>query len=463
MNEAMLYDQHNAGIESAPAESAAKPGARVCFVFVLLLTIAIYGRPEDIFPVVAQFHLTFALGLCAGLAYLASSLTGNAPLVWTRELRIVLLLTGCFIAGVPFAYWRGGSFQVLTEVWLKTLIVFFLLTQTLVTFERIRKILWAIILSELVVCAYSVIQSSHVVWVDQRLSGVNLGILGWNFLGLAAALTIPYIAAIYISRPGLLKTCLLISCILFLMWMLVLTASRSGSLNVLFAIALTWLLVLRGSPRGKVIGAGIVVILLVAISAAPGVFWERMSTVWSSPEGSQNEVAASAVTSEEDRLGALQRAIHYTLQRPLFGLGLGNLEVASGTEIGRPDAWIGAHNTFAEISSEAGVPAFALFVSLLWTAISSMKRADKKASGSLATPQAFELRLMARATMVSLLSLIFGALFAHIGYEYFLYYPVAIAVGVQHISQKVQAPSHLAATSLIPELQTSAWNWGSSS
>jgi O-antigen ligase len=456
MSEQALYPAANndALVESGPGLS--ETGYRstsLSFFFVLLFTVAIYGRPEDIVPSLGRFHLTFVLGLCAGFAYLGPFILGNVSFVWTKELQIVLLLTGCFVAGVPFAYWRGGSFQMLTEVWLKTLIIFFLLTQTLVTLERIRKILWAIILSELVVSAYSIVQSSHVAWVGERLSGVSLGILGWNFLGIAAALTIPYIAALYISQPGFFKTSLLVSAVLFLMWMLVLTASRSGVLNVLFSIALTWLVVLRGTFRGKLIGIGIVLIAIAAISTAPQVFWERMSTVWSGSRSSQNVVAASAVESEQDRLGALNRAIHYTLERPVFGLGLGNFEIASGTELGRPEAWIGAHNTFAQISSEAGVPALVLFISLLWTAIRRMKTLTKAIVDG---PEAFDLKLMARATWVSLLSLAFGAFFAHIGYDYFLYYPVAIAVGVEYLSRTIEMPSGSMALSLIPELQASA-------
>ena len=459
MNRAIPFFSNDPNVESELAQSKVnEQSAKLSFFFVVLFTIAIYGRPEDIFPVLAQLHLTFVLGLCAGLAYLGSFLLGNVRLTWTRELQIVLLLTGCFIAGLPFAYWRSGSLQVLTQVWLKTLIVFFLLTQTLVSVDRVRKILWAIILSELVVCAYSILQSSHVVWVYQRLSGVSMGILGWNFLGLAAALTIPYIAAIYILQPGFFKTSLLISSVLFLLWMVVLTASRSGSLNVLFSIALTWLFVLRGTPRGKLIGVGIILIAVAAVGMAPGVFWDRMSTVWSGSQNSQNAVAASAVLSEQERLGVLERAIHYSIENPLFGLGLGNFEVASGTEIDKPEAWLGAHNTFAEISSEAGIPAFLLFVALLWTAIRHMYVLGKK---TILGPQGFELKLMARATLVSLLSFVFGAFFAHIGYEYFLYYPVALAVGVQSIARSLEGPSHSAAHALAQELQTSAINWGS--
>jgi len=410
--------------------------AELSFFFVWLFTVAIYARPEDIVSSLGQFHVTFALGFCAGLAYLGSFLLGKVSLVWPKELRIVLLLTCCYAAGVPFAYWRGGSFQMLIQVWSKTLFVFFLLTQTVVTLERVRKLLWAVILSELFVCTFAIVHPSSAIWVGDRMLGVNLGILGWNFLGIAAALAIPYIGAIYVTQPSFLKTSLLIASVLSLMWMLVLTASRSGVLNVIFSIALTSLLVLRGSSRGRFMGAGIALLLILAISLAPEVFWQRMRTVWSDSDVSPSETASSARASESDRLAVLNRSIQYTLQNPLFGLGLGNLEVASGTELGRPDAWIGAHNTFAQISSEAGLPALVLFVALLWTTSRSMKRLGKTI---VSGPESVELKLMARATLVSLLSFVFGAFFAHIAYEYFLFYPVAIGVGIQHIATTLPA------------------------
>src|SRR5436305_6908357 len=94
--------------------SLSRPGSRrasLSFLFVLLFTVAIYARPEDVVPAIAQFHLTFALGLCAGLTYLVEYLSGNAPFVWKKQVRIVLLFTCWVIVGVQFVYRRGGSFR----------------------------------------------------------------------------------------------------------------------------------------------------------------------------------------------------------------------------------------------------------------------------------------------------------------------------------------------------------------
>jgi O-antigen ligase len=428
---ALMY---RASAEPTPVAADAEPTARLGFIFIWLFTLAIFLRPEDIFPALAPLHLTFILGLCGGLTYVGALFSGRARLLWSRELAIVLLLTVWYAAGVPFALWRGGSVEVLVQVWLKTLLIFFLLTQTLVTVRRIHALLWAIILSELVVTAFSIIQSSRVTWVGERMLGVNLGILGWNFLGIAAAITLPYIATIFVSHRSVLSTSVLAAASLSTLWMLVLTASRGGLLNVLFSAGATFMLVLRGRTRGRVAAIAIAAILFAAVSLAPQVFWQRLDTVWNNSETSMSAVQASAEESTQDRLAVLDRSIEYTLEHPIFGLGLGNFEVASGLQLGQPSAWMGTHNTFTQVSSEAGVPALVLFLGLLIAAAFHMRKASR---ATVANPDA-GLQLMARATMASLLASVFGACFAHLAYEYYLFYPIAIAVGVNHMAKATQ-------------------------
>jgi O-antigen ligase len=160
--------------------------------------------------------------------------------------------------------------------------------------------------------------------------------------------------------------------------------------------------------------------------------------MWNGPDIYTDQVAASAEESTEDRLAVLSRSIQYTLEHPIFGLGLGNFEVASGNYLGQPSAWMGTHNTFTQISSEAGIPALLLFIGLLATALLNMKRISGAFSkGS----EGRELSLMARATLASLLSFVFGAFFAHLAYEYYIFYPVAIAVGTQHAARTMQTLS----------------------
>jgi O-antigen ligase len=431
-------------LHPAAVETFVPPrGDRISFFFISLFIIAIYARPEDIFPAVGHLHLTLALGICATATFLWSVSAGDIALAYPRELCIVLLLTFWFAAGVPFAYWRGGSFDVLTQTWARTLLIFFLLTQTLVTISRIRTVLWAIIFSELAVTAYSLAapRSETTRWgscvgpdcgVGSRMSGVNLGILYWNFLGLALAITIPYMAALFIAKRSAMRSLLLAATIACASWMVVLTASRSGTLDVAVSVLLTLLFVCLDTSRGRAIGTALIAALVITIVLAPGIFWSRMATL--SGQDYANVAERSAAQSTTERQSLLVRSIDYTLQHPIFGLGLGNFAVASAYDFGGEDAWLASHDTFTEISSEAGVPALLLFLALFLTVLLNMNRVKQATSGD---SQKLELNLFARASTASTLSLMFGLFFANITYEYFLYVcPIAIAVAVHRIANR---------------------------
>lgn len=427
--------------EDAAPSTELHPGAGLSFFFVCLFVVAIYARPEDVFPSVGELHLTFLLGICAAASFLWSLVSGDASLTWSRELQLILFLTAWFAAGVPFAYWRGGSFQVLTETWLKTVLIFFLLTQTLVTLKRARVVLWAVILSELIVTIYSLAAPSELTWgcvgceagrgSGGRMVGVSNGFLYWNLVGIALGMIIPYMAALFIEKSSTLRSALLAATAVSMMWMQVLTASRSGTVVAVFSVILTSLVVCRSSPRGNVVRWGAVIALLVTICLAPGVFWERIATIVDD-SASANAVEASAAQSKDEHVDLLKRSVTLTLEHPLFGLGLGNFSVVNGSETQGPDSWMGTHNTFTQISSEAGLPALLLYVALLYAVLHNMKQVVRETNDD---PQKIELNLMARASIVSLLSFILGAFFAHKAYDYYVYtVPIAVAVGVYRIA-----------------------------
>lgn len=443
------------------------PGAKLSFLFICLFIVAIYARPEDVFPSIGSLHLTFLLGVCAGASFLWALLLGDVSLSWSVELRLILLLTAWFAVGMPFAYWRGGSFMVFTQVWLKTVLIFFLLTQTLVTLKRIRCVLWSIILSELAVTVYSLVAPSQLTWkacldceaggIGDRMVGISQGFLYWNALGLAIGMIVPYMAALFIFKPSILRSTLLAATIASMSWMQVLTASRSGTLVVVFSIILTSFVVAPGSTRGRIVQMGTALALIATICMAPPVFWQRISTLFDGDSASANTVQASADDSKQERETLLMRSVTYTIEHPLFGLGLGNFDVANGTELATPDAWIGSHNTYTQISSEAGIPALLLFLALLGAVLRSMKRVMRE---TMNEPQDNELNLMARATFVSLLSFMLGAFFAHKGYDYYVYTaPLGVAVGVRQIAATNQAAAARIYRNLVSQKQCLDPGW----
>jgi len=118
-------------------------------------------------------------------------------------------------------------------------------------------------------------------------------------------------------------------------------------------------------------------------------------------------------------------------------LGIGNFAAYHGNK-GESTGWYGTHNTFTQISSEAGLPALLLIFLVIGTVIRHMKRVSDELADDSAN---VELRLLARATLVSIVAFVFSGFFAHIAYDYLLYYVLGIGIGVWTVSrQRLEAP-----------------------
>lgn len=125
------------------------------------------------------------------------------------------------------------------------------------------------------------------------------------------------------------------------------------------------------------------------------------------------------------------RGLSIAQQHPLFGVGPGNFEVVSGSSDARD--WHGTHDTYVQLSSEAGLPALFLFLFLLKVAFSSVSKAMKRSAGDA------KLMLFAGALRASLVSLMVGALFADVAYHFFPYFLIGFACALAHISQTANA------------------------
>jgi len=418
---------------SIPLSVPTQEGPKFAFGLAVLLTFLIFARPEDIVPAFGALHLTLVMSISAPLVCIIAIVTGRARLQRSRELILVLLLTAWFTLGVPFAYWHSGSLEFLTQVWLRTLIFYLVLSQTLTSVGRIRKIVWVFIISELIATTASLLTPGHAVGDEDRLAGVSAGIFGWNFLGIALSVSLPYMAALYISRRSAFRAFLLLATAATSMWVLVLVASRGGFLNVIVSIILSSVLLLRATKRARFVGVVLIIGFAIMIGKAPGVFWDRIETIWGGSTSSSNTNAASAKESTDQRELLLENSIKYTLQNPAFGLGVGNFAVYNGQMLHSPDAWYGTHNTYTQASSEAGIPALLLFVFLLITMVIHAKKA---ATIFARDPADMELYFISMATLTALLAAIFGIFFMHILYSFLLYYLAAISGGLWAIARQ---------------------------
>ena len=434
----LLTTRPGLAVEKAlPIAVSTSKGGNLAFFFLWLFTFAVFGRPEDIVSSINILHLPMVLGISAAALLVGALVSGTLRFRMPLELATALLMTCWFILGVPFAYWHGGSAQVLMDIWFKTLLGFFLLTQTMTSVDRIKKIIWAILLSELLSTSASILlQGKGAEQVGARLSGVNQGLFGWNFLGIALSVTIPFIAMLFVSESSFLRRVILLATLGSSMWMLVLTASRGGVVGVIFSIVLTWIYVLRGTSRGRILSIVIALCMVLSVAKAPGVFFARLQTLWNGDAPTSNAETSSAEESTAERETLLRHAIGYTLKNPILGVGVGNFPVINGKQYGA-SGWYGTHNTFLQFSAETGIPGLLMFLFLLAT---MFKHAKKCAAIFAGVDE--QARLLGRAAQVSILSLIVAGFFAHIAYEYLIYYLAGITAGLWAVSIAYEKGSH---------------------
>ncbi len=419
-------------------------GGKVAFFFLCLFTAVLLIRPSDMLQ--RPIRIAEPVALIAIVAYLGALLTNRLKFYWSRELGMFLFLSIWFALGVPFAYWRSHSLTILTDTWSKTFIIFFLLTQTVTSFPRLRKLIWTFIASAFIVSAYSLVKGVDVSG-STRYSGATGGFLSGNYVGIAAAMVFPYIFSFLITSRGVLRRIALLATFAMLSWFVVVTASRGGFFSVAFCGLLSYLIIFAGNVRLRVGGLVFLVIICIATAFAPRIFWDRMATLWDSDVAMESADAASATESRWQRQSLLNRSIEYTLDDPVFGVGMGNFAIRSGTETGA-QGWLGTHNTFTQVAAEGGIPSFLIFLALLAMSISRVQRIKRDARGEDVKP----IQMMARATLVSLLSFAFAGFFAHLAYDYYLYYLVGFSVVLQRIvyGSRNRKPSPAAQPAFVP-------------
>jgi len=435
--------------QNTPSEVLEAGRGGLAFGLLATFTLMLYARPGDIYRPLANAHLAELSAMAAIGAYALSLFFDKPRFHRSRELIVIGALTFLFIAGVPQAFWRTGSLDVLKDTWMKTVMIFFLLTQTTTTVPRIRRLLWSIILCMFLVSAYTALNPSRSFVSEGRLTGATVGFLSGNYLGVAAGSMLPFIALFFMKTKSWMVKALLATTVLLLMWQVILTASRSNLMQVGLAMLLIWFLFMH-RMKGAHLIAGVTAFALVTfLVAAPAVFWSRMQTLWSGEV--EDYQMQSAKFSEIQRQNVFWRSIEFTLDNPLLGVGLGNFAIKSGNDSGRSSDWLGTHNTYTQISSEAGIPALLLYVSLVFGSVRGMMRVARATDGK---PEFEEFFFLARATLAGLLVFAFAGFFAHLGYDYYFYYIVGVGVCVKDAySRAIETPAVPAAAPLGKKLQ----------
>jgi len=137
------------------------------------------------------------------------------------------------------------------------------------------------------------------------------------------------------------------------------TGSRGGFLALGVFVVTLFLF-----SRNKLVwGAVALPVVAVTLILMPNTLMHRLTFIVADTDLSQAQSGSdiAAIESQQERQELMKKAIGYTIRRPLTGVGPGQfMNAVWGDEHkdGKHPPALGTHNTYLEVSSECGLPAF---------------------------------------------------------------------------------------------------------
>jgi hypothetical protein len=389
----------------------ALPFAYACLVLFMLVYCA---RPEDWIPLIGRVPLAKITGMLLILAFLFS--LGEVRAHFPKELLYLALLVVQLFLSVPFSpVWKGGAFLASLD-FVKVAFVVFIIVWVLNTLPRLRHIIFLQTTCVAIVSAITI-------WKGHTNGGRLEGVLNGNYsnandLATQIVICVPFCIAFLLRARNPFAKLAWSSAILLLSYAVILTGSRAGFFAWALAMAVCiWEFGVRGRHRFLLI-FGVLGLVLLAVFG--GQTLQRTRAL------SNEKEDATAYASAQARKELLWMSLKVTARYPLFGIGTGNFPVISGD-------WHVTHNSYTQVSSEAGLPALFLYLLILWQALSNVRKVKRyRIVGS-------EPMLWAKALHASFLAFLLASFFASVAFEYFPYILVAYTSALLLIARQERA------------------------
>ena len=205
------------------------------------------------------------------------------------------------------------------------------------------------------------------------------------------------------------------------------TFSRGGLLTLCAVVPpLVWRSRHRVAVTG-LIAAGLAVFLLFTSDTFTKAYVERASTISSYDEDG----------SARGRFNAWETSWRVFLDYPVFGVGPNNLQVVHQRYSPEPERFRVSHNAFLQILSECGLPALLLFLGVLASGWSALRRLRKE------TDEPW-IETHARMLQISMLAYCVGSMFLNTAYSELIYQIVGMSVSLQVIASNASAAAEAA-------------------
>jgi O-antigen ligase len=318
---------------------------------------------------------------------------------------------------VPWSLWPGGSVDQILDTYSKSLVVFFLIVNLLVTPDRLRRMAWLLTLLSVPVAFAALSNFQAGVYVpggNNRIAGFAANLtMNPNDLALVLNVILPLTGGLLAGeRRGLARAALALVMLCDIA-AIVATFSRGGFLTL--AVSTVMFLWKIAQRRGPALAVMVVIAALVCVPLLPGGYLHRIGTSFS--------VEADTTGSAEQRWQLAQASMVFLAQHPLIGAGIGTGILALNEQLG--SHWAQVHNTYLEYALELGLPGLFLFLALLLSALNGMRTTGRRLRAAAAPGALLSLH---DGIQLSLIAFAVGALFSSGAYGWVLHYAVGMAV-----------------------------------
>lgn len=364
------------------------------YAFVFLFCSIYFFRPNDLIPGVGSIPFAKIAGILVGGSLIVAFFTERLHL--EAEGKLLLLLFGYLCLCIPFSTWKGGSFQIVVQDFSKVVLVAIASMAAVTTTKRLLGLLLVQVFAMLTMATLALSQANH----EARMYGVGRLFADPNDFALNLCIVLPICVALVLSRRRIVVRIFWILATGLILFAIISTSSRGGFLALITATIAIWR---RFHVRA---GTALAVVLVITSFAGLAVFmrgassfYERMGTIVN-PGG---DVKGSAQAREE----LLIRSVKLTFQHPLFGIGPGQFAEAGGM-------WHVTHNSYTQLSSEAGIPSLVFFLAMVWSALKKLSRTELLSSDG-------EIKDLAAALHSGIYAYLVGAFFLSTAYWFVPY------------------------------------------
>jgi len=392
--------------------------ALVAFIIILLLA------PQALFPVLSPFRLALLAAVGGIAAHALDRFLAHRPIsIVTREIVLAACLAAWALVGVPFSYWPGGSISLLLDLFIKSLAIFWLIANIVDTPERFRAVTLTLVIASVPLAAVAIM---HFLSGDiapggnyqdyKRIVGYNAPLTqNPNDLALTLNLLLPFSVAHLIRARGALARSILTGVVLLVTAAIVLTFSRAGFLALATMLALYLWKLSRSTQRHWALV--MVLVALLSVAFLPGSYIHRIGTI--------TNMQTDRSGSSQARWDGMVAATRLALQHPLLGVGAG-MNILALNEARGP-LWKEVHNVYLEYGADLGLPGLALFLALLGSCWSRMRRTQRAAEGAPGFEDLFQYSVAVEA---SLAAFAVAGMFHPVGYHFYFYIIAGLAVAL---------------------------------